>query len=186
MICSRCLLRIQPRALDASLQAPERLILSSLTLRRTYADQKQISVNTATSTAPRQGTPDASTPAATSTSAAQPFSTPMTPSPENAGVVRQQSKAAATTPSSVLSTVPAGTPLKGLNFLKNKQDPLALPDGEYPPWLWTLLRGEKSGGSDGDAEGDLYGKHLVSTCPSGNVTANISRSQIEEATADCG
>ncbi|KAM5443030.1 hypothetical protein MferCBS31731_001904 [Microsporum ferrugineum] len=39
----------------------------------------------------------------------------------------------------VVSSVPAGTKLAGLNYEKNKQDPIALEDHEYPDWLWTLL-----------------------------------------------
>ncbi|KAI9139135.1 mitochondrial ribosomal protein L37-domain-containing protein, partial [Paraphysoderma sedebokerense] len=37
------------------------------------------------------------------------------------------------------SSVPAGTVLTGLNFLKDGKDPVALPDSEYPSWLWSLL-----------------------------------------------
>jgi large subunit ribosomal protein L54 len=29
--------------------------------------------------------------------------------------------------------------LKGLGFLQNKPQPVALPDEEYPAWLWKLL-----------------------------------------------
>ncbi|EGD96151.1 hypothetical protein TESG_03605 [Trichophyton tonsurans CBS 112818] len=39
----------------------------------------------------------------------------------------------------IVSSVPAGTKLAGLNYEKNKQDPIALEDHEYPDWLWTLL-----------------------------------------------
>jgi large subunit ribosomal protein L54 len=53
--------------------------------------------------------------------------------------------------------VPAGTPLRGLNFLKDRQDPVALADDEYPEWLWTILeRQEKKGESA--AAGDLFCK----------------------------
>jgi hypothetical protein len=46
-------------------------------------------------------------------------------------------------------------PLKGLNFEKNKQDPVALPDDEYPEWLWTILmRQEKT--AEGAGMGDLF------------------------------
>ncbi|KAF3924789.1 hypothetical protein ABW21_db0201042 [Orbilia brochopaga] len=38
-----------------------------------------------------------------------------------------------------LSSVPAGTPLKGINYLKKLSDPVALPDEEYPEWLWRVL-----------------------------------------------
>jgi large subunit ribosomal protein L54 len=58
----------------------------------------------------------------------------------------------------VQSSVPAGTVLKGLNFYKDKQDPVALADEEYPAWLWRVL--DVKGGSDGGVkvdEGDLYG-----------------------------
>lgn len=44
-------------------------------------------------------------------------------------------------PSSALppSSCPAGTPLPGLAILKDRPEPIALPDDEYPPWLWSLL-----------------------------------------------
>ena len=29
--------------------------------------------------------------------------------------------------------------LAGVNYLKNQPPVLALPDDEYPPWLWKLL-----------------------------------------------
>ncbi|KAI9298384.1 hypothetical protein K502DRAFT_286557, partial [Neoconidiobolus thromboides FSU 785] len=37
------------------------------------------------------------------------------------------------------SSVPHGTVLKGINFMKGKSDPMAKDDNEYPEWLWTLL-----------------------------------------------
>ncbi|OWT36652.1 large subunit ribosomal protein L37 [Cryptococcus neoformans] len=39
----------------------------------------------------------------------------------------------------VVSSCPAGTPLANLSVLKDKPDPVALPDDQYPAWLWTLL-----------------------------------------------
>jgi large subunit ribosomal protein L54 len=39
----------------------------------------------------------------------------------------------------VKSMTPAGTKLKGLNIKKNGEDPVALADEEYPPWLWEVL-----------------------------------------------
>jgi hypothetical protein len=54
--------------------------------------------------------------------------------------------------------VPAGTPLRGLNFVKGQNDPVAMEDHEYPAWLWDVLRKEEVKGEDG-AEGDLFGRH---------------------------
>lgn len=39
----------------------------------------------------------------------------------------------------VVSSVPAGTILKGCNVRKNGEDPKALADEEYPAWLWEVL-----------------------------------------------
>lgn len=37
------------------------------------------------------------------------------------------------------SSCPPNTILVGLNYLKDQPPVLALPDEEYPPWLWKLL-----------------------------------------------
>ena len=42
--------------------------------------------------------------------------------------------------SAPLSSCPANTLLSGLNYLKGQPPVVALPDEEYPPWLWTLLQ----------------------------------------------
>jgi len=39
--------------------------------------------------------------------------------------------------------VAAGTPLRGLNFMKDKSDPLAMEDSQYPDWLWTILKDQQ-------------------------------------------
>lgn len=41
------------------------------------------------------------------------------------------------------SSVPKGTVLNGLQYLKDGQDPVALDDSEYPEWLWELLDEKK-------------------------------------------
>ncbi|KAK6405258.1 hypothetical protein LTR95_018789, partial [Oleoguttula sp. CCFEE 5521] len=68
--------------------------------------------------------------------------------------------AAKAAPPRTPSSVPAGTLLKGLNYIKGKQDPVALEDEEYPEWLWSVL--EKAQKSDGAAAGgdesDLFSK----------------------------
>ncbi|KAI8819046.1 mitochondrial ribosomal protein L37-domain-containing protein [Fimicolochytrium jonesii] len=37
------------------------------------------------------------------------------------------------------SSCPPGTVMKGLNIFAGKADPVALPDNEYPAWVWRLL-----------------------------------------------
>jgi len=37
------------------------------------------------------------------------------------------------------SSCPPGTVLTGLNYLKAQAPVVALPDEDYPPWLWGLL-----------------------------------------------
>ena len=59
-----------------------------------------------------------------------------------------------------MSSVPAGTPLKGLGYIKGKEAPIAKEDHEYPDWLWGLLDFQKTSGKEGAQEGDLYGLSL--------------------------
>ena len=175
MICARCLLRATRQQTKILRREHDLTTRSNKLQRNSYTSSasksaKAVSVNEATTSAPRQGSGSSrSPPAATSTSAAQPFSTPLTPSPEAAGV--------STTPSNlpkdeetgrpirlIQSCVPAGTPLRGLNFIKGKTDPLAKEDSEYPTWLWDILsstgsKGEK--GDEGQGTGDEFGMTFI-------------------------
>ncbi|KAI5272637.1 hypothetical protein E4T47_04090 [Aureobasidium subglaciale] len=143
MICNRCL----RTAVQRPLALPFRRALTTTSPLRAE-------------TAPRQGNASSHTPsAATSTGAAQPFSTPLTPSPSAAEL--QAPSASEKAAPTVKSSVTAGTPLKGLNFIKGKNDPVALEDSEYPSWLWGILRkksGESAGAADASVEGDLFSK----------------------------
>ncbi|KAG0266038.1 39S ribosomal protein L37, mitochondrial [Mortierella polycephala] len=38
----------------------------------------------------------------------------------------------------VVSSAPEGTVLKGLNYMKDGKDPVALADDAYPEWLWEI------------------------------------------------
>lgn len=150
MICNRCLRTAVQRPVALPIR---RAITTSTPFRATASPN-------AAQSAPRQGNPNSSshTPsAATSTGAAQPFSTPLTPSPSAAELQAPSAEKQAPT---VKSSVTAGTPLKGLNFLKGKNDPVALEDSEYPSWLWGILKkkgGEGAGAADaGAVEGDLF------------------------------
>ncbi|MCJ1427281.1 hypothetical protein MMC29_005184, partial [Sticta canariensis] len=51
--------------------------------------------------------------------------------------------------------------LKGVNYLKDKQNPVAEEDDKYPDWLWSLLdKVEGAGGKNSEAEtkADMYSK----------------------------
>ncbi|KAL9054956.1 MAG: hypothetical protein Q9162_003811 [Coniocarpon cinnabarinum] len=139
MICARCLRRatsLLSTTTSASQIATSRSA-RSLTSSALLRDSKTASPNAAT-----QSTPQRERPAATSTSAAQPFSAKDTPSPSTVGT--SSSPAASDPPPTPKSCVLAGTPLRGLNYMKNGSDPIALEDHEYPDWLWTLLDEPKS------------------------------------------
>ncbi|KAI0175707.1 mitochondrial ribosomal protein L37-domain-containing protein [Hypoxylon sp. FL1284] len=58
-----------------------------------------------------------------------------------------------------LSSCPEGTVLNGLNYFKNRTDPVALADDAYPTWLWSCLEVQKKAdeGADEDA-GDEFSK----------------------------
>jgi large subunit ribosomal protein L54 len=67
----------------------------------------------------------------------------------------------------VVSSVPAGTVLRGLNFMKNKEDPVALEDDEYPAWLWSALAESKDKNAKDELEGDLFGMFTSEQTPMG-------------------
>ncbi|KAM0718503.1 hypothetical protein Q7P37_005573 [Cladosporium fusiforme] len=151
MICNRCLTHLSRRTPTTS------SILNTTTTRSLHTTLSRLSTpttaETSTTATPRSA---AGAPAATSKpGVAQPFSSadakPQAPA---------AAASAATAAPKVLSSVPAGTPLKGLNFYKDKQDPVALADDEYPAWLWRVLdknSADAAGGVKVD-EGDLYAK----------------------------
>ncbi|OBT63639.1 hypothetical protein VE03_07292 [Pseudogymnoascus sp. 23342-1-I1] len=84
-------------------------------------------------------------PATPATSGGPTTSTPLPPKP----------KAKAALP---VSAAPAGTILKGLNYLKGRDDPIALAEEEYPEWLWKCLEVDKKGTAGDELEGDEFSK----------------------------
>ncbi|KAF2750628.1 hypothetical protein M011DRAFT_436948 [Sporormia fimetaria CBS 119925] len=116
-------------------------------------------LRTFTTTTPRLNAAAAApTATTTSTSASSPLNAPLTPLPSSTHAKAPKPESAKATPL-VKSSVPAGTPLKGLNLVKGKPDPVAMEDSEYPAWLWTLLErqeGKKADGAEG--AGDLFSK----------------------------
>ena len=101
-----------------------------------------------------------SPPPATSTSAAQPFSTPFTPSPSKTPGIspKDKSEHLKNVPK---SSVPAGAPLRGLGYIKGQEAPLAREDDEYPGWLWGLLSTGKEDSDSSGPMGDAFGEYIV-------------------------
>jgi large subunit ribosomal protein L54 len=61
-----------------------------------------------------------------------------------------------------LSSCPAGTLLNGLNYIKGKNDPVALSDEEYPAWLWGCLEvKKKEGNADGFDAADEFCEYTL-------------------------
>ncbi|TLS28825.1 hypothetical protein PpBr36_00774 [Pyricularia pennisetigena] len=59
----------------------------------------------------------------------------------------------------VLSSCPKGTILKGLNYFKDRSDPVALADDAYPAWLWNCISVTKKAATvDADAGADEFSK----------------------------
>ncbi len=146
MICSQCARRLALSSIPRVL--PIRLLSSTFAIR---------SQNLPHSTEDPLPT--------TSTSAAQPFSTPFTPSPAHSPDFPPDSSAISSRPAPK-SSVKAGTRLKGLGYLKGKDDPVAKEDHEYPEWLWGLLdKTEKVSGVRAVEEGaDEFGESWCLLC----------------------
>lgn len=146
MICSQCARRLGLSSIPRG--SPIRLLSSTVVIR---------SQNLPHSTQ--------DPPPATSTSAAQPFSTPFTSSPAHSSGFPPDSPAISSPPAPK-SSVKAGTLLKGLGYIKGKDGPVAKEDHEYPEWLWGLLdKTEKVSGVKVAEEGaDEYGKSWCLLC----------------------
>ncbi|KAI1862286.1 hypothetical protein JX265_005567 [Neoarthrinium moseri] len=71
--------------------------------------------------------------------AAAPAATPAEPSDAAPALSTPLGDSAAAEAKPVLSSCPEGTILTGLNYFKNKTDPVALADDAYPTWLWSCL-----------------------------------------------
>lgn len=153
MICSSC----------------RRMLLFRFPRRACITPQtRQTSTTPSTSPLPRQPPPDIAlqspktSPSVISSNTpglSQPLSTPMLPSTSTASkpIKLKQPKQ-----QKLAGSIPGGTPLQGLGYLKAKPTILAKEDDEYPDWLWTLLipeGGPKS--KDGMSAADVAGK----SCP---------------------
>ncbi|KAF9419058.1 39S ribosomal protein L37, mitochondrial [Entomortierella beljakovae] len=52
--------------------------------------------------------------------------------------LKDESNAASKAKRTVVSSAPEGSVLKGLNYMKDGKDPVALADSAYPEWLWEI------------------------------------------------
>ena len=115
-------------------------------LRRTLTTARPASLRQFTISAARRDPA-----AAASASPAPAFTTPLSPSSSAEGVsTKPRAPPADGAPTRPASSCPPGTVLVGLNYLKNKQDPVALEDAEYPEWLWSCLDVKKNAASAAD------------------------------------
>jgi large subunit ribosomal protein L54 len=49
-----------------------------------------------------------------------------------------------------------------LNYIKGREDPLALPEEDYPDWLWKILDTGKKGSEKGNEEiGDEFCMYIT-------------------------
>ncbi len=140
-----------------------------------------------TSPSPRQAPPDIAIPTAKTTPSAtssntpgisQPLSTRMLPSTSSAS---RPNQAKPSKEQKLVGSLPGGTLLQGLGYLKAKPTVLAQEDDEYPDWLWTLLvpesgAGMKGGKSAADVAGIylhialLWGSHGLTLNPLSSAT----------------
>lgn len=56
--------------------------------------------------------------------------------------------------------MPEGTVMRNLSVLKDEHDPIALPDAEYPAWIWSLsdkaLAQQKAGASVAEMQNEPF------------------------------
>ena len=137
MICRRCLQRASTAIARSepsySLSTPQaaRLRTSRLPSRNSSRPFTQTTRYGAAAAAAAPSTAD---PAASSTP------------PPSSGA-----KAGESSSSTPKSSCPEGTVMEGLNYFKNKTDPVALADDAYPEWLWRCLDVQKKA-DDGSAD----------------------------------
>lgn len=46
--------------------------------------------------------------------------------------------------------------MKGINYIKGREDPVALKEEEYPEWLWRVLDVKEKEAGEEMAEGDEF------------------------------
>ncbi|CAJ2501584.1 Uu.00g044370.m01.CDS01 [Anthostomella pinea] len=152
MICRRCLQRAS--ALSSRILPAQRAATPSLPFAlRPFSSTLPYR---SSSPAPQPPPAGASAPGPAETQGAPEFSTPLADSP---GSSSSSSDGAAGSGAEPLSACPEGTVLSGLNYFKNRTDPVALADDAYPAWLWQTLEVQKRADEDADDDaGDEFSK----------------------------
>ncbi|RWA05827.1 hypothetical protein EKO27_g9279 [Xylaria grammica] len=142
MICRRCL----QRASALSTRTPTTPRVPSTTTWSLPVRSRPIS-----STATRS-----SAAAAAEAAPIPPLSTPLADSEAGAAPAAER-----------LSSCPEGTVLTGLNYFKNKTDPIALADDAYPAWLWECLEVQKKAdeGETDEAGDEFCASFFISSSP---------------------
>lgn len=154
MICRRCLYRAS--ALIArespSILQPTIRTTTTTAVRLTITTTRPFSQTTrARSSSPAPSPPDSSDPPT--------LSTPLGTSPPTA-----DSNAAAAAGATQLSSCTEGTVLMGLNYFKNRTDPVALADNAYPSWLWRCMDVQKRADEEAaDDAGDEFCEFFLSS-----------------------
>ncbi|ROT37381.1 hypothetical protein SODALDRAFT_334471 [Sodiomyces alkalinus F11] len=104
---------------------------------------------------PSRTSTQSTTQASPASETASPSSMPTLSTPVDAPVAGNAGSKPARPPSSC----PPGTVLTGLNYFKSQTDPVALPDEEYPEWLWDCLEFKSTASDEADANaGDEFSK----------------------------
>lgn len=145
MICRTCLRRA------AGLASRQLNLSSTTTLSQTLAAPfSTTTLRTFSTSLPILNTSSASAEAQPAAAQGAPDLNPVTPGAAAAAAEGEGKKP--------LSSCPAGTVLKGLNYFKGKNDPVALPDEAYPEWLWRCLEVKKktNEGEEGVDVGDEF------------------------------
>jgi large subunit ribosomal protein L54 len=118
---------------------------------------------------------------ASNAAATQPFTVPpaMSPSGVDAAAAATADSAGEHSPAAAvaLSSVPGGTVLRGLNIYRDKQDPVAMEDAEYPQWLWKVL---ELRGADGEASPDELLSKRPTTSRPGEYTLTVPGRQNDQ------
>jgi large subunit ribosomal protein L54 len=144
----------QNQTINTSTSTLTRTMICTRCLRRALSLRPQLNfARTFTSAGPRF---EPAAPPATSTGLAQPFTNPLSPTPGEASPgtsLKPKPKSGLVFP---ISKCKAGTKLKGLNYIKGRDDPVALEDEEYPEWLWHCLDMKTKDSDEEGAVGDLF------------------------------